>query len=141
VIESAFLFCHRRRTVESSQQTVPVGTGRHRKEITMRTTSLATLAAALMLAGSGVYAQPAPQGNEGPFSPFSPFTYERLGATPSIRLHRAARPADATEAQAKAQAALKSPATVSAPEAARAAAARAEAAPAPLATPASAQSQ
>jgi hypothetical protein len=138
VIESAFLFCHRRRTVESSQQTVPVGTGRHRKEITMRTTSLATLAAALMLAGSGVYAQPAPQGNEGPFSPF---TYERLGATPSIRLHRAARPADATEAQAKAQAALKSPATVSAPEAARAAAARAEAAPAPLATPASAQSQ
>jgi hypothetical protein len=104
----------------------------------MRTTSLATLAAVLMLAGSGAYAQPAPQGNEGPFSPF---TYERLGATPSIRLHRAAKPADGKETEARAQAALKSPATVGAPEAARAAAARAEAAPAPLSTPTSAQSQ
>jgi hypothetical protein len=104
----------------------------------MRTTSLATLAAVLMLAGSGVYAQQAPMGTEGPFSPF---TYERLGATPSIRLHRAARPADGKEAEARAQAALKSPATVGAQEAARAAAARAAAAPAPLATPASAQSQ
>jgi hypothetical protein len=104
----------------------------------MRTTSLATLAAVLMLAGSGVYAQQTPVRTEGPFSPF---TYERLGATPSIRLHRAVKPADGKEAEAKAQAALKSPATVSAPEAARAAAARADAAPAPLATPASAQSQ
>ena len=101
-------------------------------------TSLATLAAVLMLAGSAVYAQQAPVRTEGPFSPF---TYERLGATPSIRLHRAAKPADPREAEARAQAALKSPATVSAPEAARAAAARAEAAPAPLATPTAAQSQ
>jgi hypothetical protein len=101
-------------------------------------TSLATLAAVLMLAGSGVYAQQAPVRTEGPFSPF---TYERLGATPSIRLPWAAKPAAGKEAEAKAQAALKSPATVTAPEAARAAAARAETAPAPLATPASAQSQ
>jgi hypothetical protein len=138
VIEIVFLFCHRRRTVEPSQQAVPIGTGRPRKEITMRT-SLATLAAVLMLAGSGVYAQQAPAGSEGPFSPF---TYERLGATPSIRLQRAATPADGqAAADARAQAALKSPATVSAQEAARAAAARAEAASAPLATPASAQAQ
>jgi len=102
----------------------------------MRTTSLATLAAVLMLAGSGVYAQPAPQGTEGPFSPF---TYERLGATPSIRLHRAAKPADSKEAEAKAQAALKSPATAGALEATRAAAARAEAAPA--ATPTATRAQ
>ena len=96
-------------------------------------TSLATLAAVLMLAGSAVYAQQAPVRTEGPFSPF---TYERLGATPSIRLHREAAPADSrAAAEAKAQAALKSPSTVGAPEAARAAAARAEAAPVPAATP------
>ena len=97
-------------------------------------TSLATLAAVLMLAGSAVYAQQAPVRTEGPFSPF---TYERLGATPSIRLHREAAPADsrAAAAEAKAQAALKSPSTVGAQEAARAAAARAEAAPVPAATP------
>ena len=95
-------------------------------------TSLATLAAVLMLAGSAVYAQQAPVRTEGPFSPF---TYERLGATPSIRLHRQATPADSRAAEAKAQAALKSPSTVGAQEAARAAAARAEAAPVPAATP------
>lgn len=104
----------------------------------MRTslTTLAGLAAVLMLAGSSVYAQQAPARTEGPFSPF---TYERLGATPSIRLHRAAKPADAKEAEAKAQAALKSAATVSPRDASRAAAARAETAPAPAATPTATQ--
>lgn len=101
-------------------------------------TSIATLAAVLMLAGSGVYAQQAPVRSEGSFSPF---TYERLGATPSIRLDRAARPADSKEAEAKAQAALKSPATVSAQDAARAAAARAETVPAPATTPTAARIQ
>ena len=70
-------------------------------------TSIATLAAVLMLAGSSVYAQQAPVRTEGAFSPL---TYERLGATPSIRLPRAAGPASAGQAEAKAQAALKSPA-------------------------------
>jgi hypothetical protein len=96
-------------------------------------TSLTTIATVLMLAGSGVHAQQAPVRTEGPFSPL---TYERLGATPSIRLPWAARPAVGSEAEAKAQAALKSPGTVSAPEAARAAAARAPTAAAPAATPA-----
>lgn len=100
-------------------------------------TSIATLAAVLMLAASGVYAQQAPVRTEGPFSPF---TYERLGATPSIRLHRAA-PADSRSAEAKAQAALKSPAAVAPQEAARAAAARAETVPAPAATPAATRAQ
>lgn len=97
-------------------------------------TSLATLAAVLMLAASGVYAQQPPLVTEGPFSPF---TYERLGATPSIRLHREATPAGIrAAAQAKAQAALKSPAAVSPQDAASAAAARAESVPAtPAATP------
>ena len=97
----------------------------------MRTT-FATLAAVLMVAGSSVYAQQAPVSTEGAFSPF---TYERLGATPSIRLHRTAKPADPRETEAKAQAALKSAGTVSAQDASRAAATRAEAAPAPAATP------
>jgi hypothetical protein len=131
---NAFLFCHRRRTVHSSQQTVPLGTGQNRKENAMRTsvTTLATVATVLMLAGSGASAQQAPVRTD---APFSPFTYERLGATPSIRLHRAAPPADSAQAEAKSQAALKSPGTVSAPEAARAAAARAQTAPTPAATP------
>ena len=96
-------------------------------------TSIATLAAVLMLAGSSVYAQQAPVRTEGPASPF---TYERLGATPSIRLDRAARPADGKEAEAKAQAALKSPAAVDPRDAAQAAAARAETAAKPVAVPA-----
>ncbi len=96
-------------------------------------TTLASLAAVLMLAGSSATAQQAPVRTEGPFSPF---TYERLGATPSLRLHREATPADnRAAAAAKAQAALKSPSTVGAQEAARAAAARAEAGPLPAATP------
>ena len=98
---------------------------------------LTALAAALLLAASGVYAQQAPVRTEGPFSPL---TYEALGATPSIRLHRTA-PADRQSAEAKAQAALKSPATVSPREAARAAEARALTAPAPSATPTSARPQ
>jgi hypothetical protein len=101
-------------------------------------TSLATLAAVLMLAGSGVYAQQAPVRTEGPFSPF---TYERLGATPSIRLPWAAKPADSKAAEAKAQAALKSPAAISAQDAARATAARAETPLAPVAVPTAAPAQ
>lgn len=99
-------------------------------------TRVSALAAVLMLAASGVYAEQAPARTEGPFSPF---TYEALGATPSIRLHRAAAPSNAKDAEAKAQAALKSPAAISPQDAARAAAARAEATPAPAATPTSAR--
>ena len=102
-------------------------------------TSIATLAAVLTLAGSSVFAQQAPVRTEGPFSPF---TYERLGATPSIRLHREATPADSrAAAEAKAQATLKSPAAVPAQEAARAAAARADTVPAPAATPTATRAQ
>ena len=96
-------------------------------------TSIATLAAVLMLAGSSVYAQQAPVRTEGAFSPL---TYERLGATPSIRLPRAAGPASAGQAEAKAQAALKSPAAVDPRDAAQATAARAETAAKPAAVPA-----
>jgi hypothetical protein len=71
--------------VQSSQQTVPVGTGRHRKEITMRT-SLTTLTAVLMLTATSSFAQQAPSSPVPTEGPFSPFTYERLGATPSVRL-------------------------------------------------------
>jgi hypothetical protein len=51
----------------------------------MRNTSL-TLALALMLAASGVFAQQAPAARVRTEPPGSPFTYEALGATPSIRL-------------------------------------------------------
>ena len=101
-------------------------------------TSHATLAAVLMLAGSAVYAQQAPVRTEGPFSPF---TYEALGATPSIRLHRQAKPAESKAAETKAQAALKSPAAINAQDAARVTAARAEAPPAPVAAPTAAPAQ
>jgi hypothetical protein len=60
-------------------------------------TSTATLAAVLMLAGSSVFAQQAPATPVRTEGPFSPFTYERLGATPSIRL-----PGRAAAAEAKA---------------------------------------
>lgn len=48
------------------------------------TATVATVAAVFMLAASGVYAQPVR--TEGPTSPF---TYEALGATPTIQLRRA----------------------------------------------------
>jgi len=58
----------------------------------------ATLATALMLAASGVYAQQAPTAPVRTESATSPFTYEALGATPSIQLRRASpAPAAATD--------------------------------------------
>jgi hypothetical protein len=63
----------------------------------MRNTSLLI---ALMLAGSGVFAQQAPAERVRTESATSPFTYEALGATPSIQLRRAAPAADASRAAA-----------------------------------------
>ncbi len=101
----------------------------------MRAT-IATLTAVLMLAGSSVYAQQtaAPVRSEGPFSPF---TYEALGATPSVRLPKwlGASAERKAAADAKAQAALKSPAAVGTEDAAQAAAARAGSPSSPSVTP------
>lgn len=104
----------------------------------MRAT-VTTLTAVLMLAAGSSYAQQAatPPRSEGPFSPF---TYEALGATPSIRLPRLGGSAERkAAADAKAQAALKSPAAVGTEDAAQAAAARAESPSSLSATPTAAR--
>lgn len=94
-------------------------------------TSLTTLAAVLMLVGTSVFAQQAPTERVRTEGPFSPFTYERLGATPSIRLpwsaataeskapvKEGAAAADPTQRQAKAAAKANStPAQATAPAA------------------------
>ncbi len=95
-------------------------------------TSLTTLAAVLMLAATSVYAQPASTGPDRTEGPFSPFTYERLGATPSIRL-----PWSASSTEARAPVRERAAATEPAQSRPRAAA-KAGTAPAQAAAPATA---
>lgn len=65
--------------------------------------TLTALAAALLLAASGVYAQPPAAPARPVASPFSPLVYDALGATPKIELRRA-RKADAAPVAQKAEA-------------------------------------
>jgi hypothetical protein len=95
-----------------SKQAVPIGTDDDRKEHKMRNTSL-TLSLALMLAASGVFAQQAPTGPARTEPGGSPFTYEALGATPSVRL-----PRWLTRDEAKATHETSAPSTPRAPAAA-----------------------
>ena len=92
-------------------------------------TSLTTVAAVLMLAGTSAFAQQAPSSPVRTEGPFSPFTYERLGATPSIRLPWSGAPAEA-------KAPVKASAAAAERTQSKATAAKANSAPAQAAAPA-----
>jgi hypothetical protein len=92
-------------------------------------TSLTTLAAVLMLTATSAFAQQAPNSPVRTEGPFSPFTYERLGATPSIRLPWSAVPAEA-------KAPVKDSAAAAEGKKSKATAAKANSAPAQATAPA-----
>jgi hypothetical protein len=114
--------------VQLSQHTVPIGTDDNRKEYTMRNASLAL---AFLLAASGVFAQQAPAAAVRTESATSPFTYEALGATPSIRLPRLTQAPAADKAAPNAEAQAAQPA-----QAGRTANSKTAAAPAKAVAPA-----
>jgi len=97
-------------------------------------TSVATLATAVLFAATGAFAQQAPSTPVRTESAFSPFVYEALGATPSIRLHKA----PAAPAEAKAPVKENTPAAGRTQDAANATAAKVSTAPAQATAPAAA---
>lgn len=94
--------------------------------------TLATLATALLLASASAFAQPAQPAPVRTEGPFSPLVYERLGATPSIQLHRA----PAVPVQAKAPVDAKTQEAQPKPDMSRTNASPAGAIPAQAAAPA-----
>lgn len=64
--------------------------------------TITAVAAALMLAASGVYAQAPAAPAKPEVSPFSPLVYDALGATPKVQLRRKAAPAPKAEELRKA---------------------------------------